>query len=144
MTTASTERVAEIEALMRRPYAHILEREADGRYGALLLEFPGVVADGDTPDEAVAALDEALRTHLDVMLEQGRRIPDPLFESDYSGRVSLRIPPSLHAEAAQLAASLGVSMNRFLSDAVARHVGAMSAREQPALPRRYRRRAAAS
>lgn len=140
MTMMMVDRAAQIDELIARPYARVLEREPDGRYAARVLEFPGAFADGDRAEEAIAYLDRVLRSYLDVMIEEGRAIPEPLAAGECSGQITLRIPPSLHAECLRLAAAVGVSMNRFLSDAVARYVGAMTAREQPPPPPRPRRR----
>lgn len=121
---AMEDQVAEI---LSRPYARVLEREPDGRYSARVLEFPGAFADGDSADVAIASLDEILRSFVAIMIEDDRAIPKPLAAAEYAGRISLRIPPSLHAECARLAAATGVSLNRFLSDAIARYVGSMTA-----------------
>lgn len=72
-------------------------------------------------------LEEALELYVRAMIEDGDPILAPLCDTEYGGRISLSIPPSLHAEAVELAAVMGVSLNRFLSDAVARHVGALKA-----------------
>lgn len=114
-------KIAEIVA---RPYARLLERGVDGVYTATILEFPGCISEGDTPDEAVRNVDEALAGIVDVMLEDGLPIPEPLGTREYSGRVVLRIPPSLHARAVHVAEREGVSLNRLLSNAVAEYVGA--------------------
>ena len=42
----------------------------------------------------------------------------------FGGKVALRLPKSLHRQAAQLAARDGVSLNQFLVSAIAERVGA--------------------
>ncbi len=112
---------AEAERLAARPYVRMLIPDIeDGGYVARVLEFPGCISEGDTPDEAIANVEDALRGVIAVMLEHNTPIPDPLSEHEYSGRLNLRIPPSLHARAAERAAFEGISLNRLLSDAIAR------------------------
>jgi predicted RNase H-like HicB family nuclease len=121
MTKAGGRRT--IGAILARPYCRVLERGADGMYTARVLEFPGCISEGPTPDEAIENVDDALRLILEAMGEDGETIPEPIAGHEYSGRISLRIPPSLHAEVARLAATSGISINRFLSDTIARHAG---------------------
>lgn len=58
-------------------YAIIIERADDGGYGAWSPDLPGCVALGDSPEETVAEMREAIRAHLDVMRELGQAVPHP-------------------------------------------------------------------
>jgi antitoxin HicB len=65
-------------------------------------------------------LEDAFAGVLHVMLEHGDPIPEPLATREYSGRLALRLPPSLHRRVAERAALENVSLNRYLSDLIAR------------------------
>jgi predicted HicB family RNase H-like nuclease len=80
--------------------------------------------EGDTPGEAIEAVDDALTSVIEVLIEDGEDVPEPLYAREYSGRTQLRLPPTLHARAVMLAQAEGISLNRWLSDAVARAAGA--------------------
>ncbi len=58
-------------------YAIIVERADDGGYGAWSPDLPGCVALGDTPEETVREMREAIRGHLQVMRELGEPMPRP-------------------------------------------------------------------
>jgi len=58
-------------------FAIIIERADDGGYGAWSPDLPGCVALGETPDEALTEMREAMSSHLDVMRERGEPIPHP-------------------------------------------------------------------
>ena len=58
-------------------YAIIIERADDGGYGAWSPDLPGCVALGDTEEETLAEMREAMRGHLEVMRERGEAIPNP-------------------------------------------------------------------
>jgi predicted RNase H-like HicB family nuclease len=58
-------------------YAVIIERADDGGYGAWSPDLPGCVALGDTPEETLTQMREAMRGHLDVMRERGEALPHP-------------------------------------------------------------------
>ena len=58
-------------------YAIIVERAEDGGFGAWSPDLPGCVALGDTPEETLREMREAIRGHLDVMRELGEPLPRP-------------------------------------------------------------------
>lgn len=123
--TKKTQLEDQVERIARRPYARMLIPDVeDGGYVARVLEFPGCLSEGGTPNEAIENIEEALRLVVQVMVESGQAIPEPLSAREYSGRLNLRIPPSLHARATERALVEGVSLNRLLSDAVAQRLGA--------------------
>ncbi len=119
-------RRARAARLAARPYARMLipDPETPGMYIARVLEFPSIAMEGETANEAIDAVDDALASVIEVMLEDGEDVPPPLYAREYSGRLQVRLPPSLHARAVTLAQADGVSLNRWLSDAVARAAGA--------------------
>lgn len=55
----------------------VIERAADGGYGAWSPDPPGCVALGDTPEDAIAETREAIQAHLSVPRELGQEIPRP-------------------------------------------------------------------
>jgi predicted RNase H-like HicB family nuclease len=109
---------------LQQPYARILIPEEDGRFSAELLEFPGCYAEGDTADEAYTNLEKAAKSWIALTLDEGQDIPPPSANYDYSGKVMLRLPKSLHRMAARKAERDGVSLNQCLVTAVAAWVGA--------------------
>lgn len=112
-----------ITAAQLGPYARILTRDEDGRYAAEVLEFPGCLSSGDSAEEALANLDEAIEVWVGATLDEGAEVPPPMLHSEFSGRVTLRLLPSVHERAAILARREGVSLNRLLSNAVSYYVG---------------------
>ena len=113
----------DVARVLAQPYARVLVPGEDGYYTATIAELPGVIAEGRTAEEALRRVDEAFAGAVESLLEHGDPVPPPFAAVEYSGRLNLRIPPALHAAAARAAAAQGISLNRFLSDAVARQVG---------------------
>lgn len=70
---------------------------------------PGVSAFGDTPDEAVAEFRTALELAIETYRERGIPLPQ-----DFSGKLNLRMPRSLHAQLSRQAAAEGVSLNMLM------------------------------
>ena len=111
------------DAFAARPYSFALTEGEDGVYTAQVLELPGAISEGDTPQEALTNGRNALAAVIAAMLDRGQEIPEPFESREFSGTTQLRMPPSLHARAVALARRDNVSLNRFLSAAVAHYVG---------------------
>lgn len=118
---------------LRLPYRIVLTpgEDEDGGAGwvAEVAELPGCLSQGDTPDEAVEKVRDAMTGWISVALEDGREIPIPREVPPFSGRFLVRIPRTLHAELSAAAEEEGVSLNQFVVVALARAVGRRS-REQ--------------
>lgn len=63
---------------LRLPYTRILESDETGGWWARVLELEGCFSEGDTPDEANRNLSEAMSLWIEVELERGHEIPEPL------------------------------------------------------------------
>lgn len=111
---------------LKEPYTRVLVPEEEGGYSAEILEFPGCYSCGDTADEAMANLEEAAISWIEAILEQGREVPVPARRKEYSGKIALRLPMSLHREAAGMALRENISLNQFLVSAIAGTVGALA------------------
>jgi antitoxin HicB len=98
---------------LRKPYGRLLVPEEDGTYRAEIMEFPGCMAVGDTATEAFDNLENAAITWVEATIEKGRPIPDPMEELDYSGKLVVRLPRSLHKRASYMANREGVSLNQY-------------------------------
>jgi predicted RNase H-like HicB family nuclease len=120
VATAPGDRTA---AYLRRPYARIVIPEIDGTYRGEILEFPGCIATGDTPAETLHSLEEVAAEWLAAALAQNQPIPEPAENTEFSGRLVLRMPKSLHKKAAQLTVRDGVSLNQFIVTSLAEQVG---------------------
>ncbi|GAB6274201.1 MAG: type II toxin-antitoxin system HicB family antitoxin [Peptococcaceae bacterium] len=63
-------------------YAVIIKKTKDN-YSAYLPDVPGCVAAGDTPEETLKLLTEALEMHLQGLKEDGLPVPEPITRADY-------------------------------------------------------------
>jgi len=112
----------EYPALVKR-----IPDEEGGGWIAEIIDLPGCIADGETPDEAILNLNEAKKCWIDVAHKRGQNIPkpSPSFTDDevYSGKFTLRIPKFLHRQLAQTAKNEGVSLNQYLQTLIAFNFG---------------------
>jgi predicted HicB family RNase H-like nuclease len=84
-------------------------------YEARLREFgQGLLATGDTPSEAINNLYGDATSFLEDIVESGQSLPDPFGEypwEAYSGKITLRLPKSLHYKLHVLAEEENISLN---------------------------------
>lgn len=73
-----------------------------------------------TPVEALTGLADVVRDVLADLAASGEPIPEPLSERTYSGRFVVRVPAEVHRRLAREAAEQHVSLNRLVSDRLAR------------------------
>ena len=85
----------------------------DDIYVARVAEFEGLAAHGDTKEEALRELKVAVQASIDWSLEEGDPVPEPMPNREFSGRVLLRLPRSLHRELVIGAAREGTSINQL-------------------------------
>ncbi|MGH1505501.1 MAG: type II toxin-antitoxin system HicB family antitoxin [Acidimicrobiales bacterium] len=92
----------------------------DGEHLATVAEFPSLSWLDEGPSEALKGLVRLVGDVVADLERSGEPVPEPYAERRYSGRFNIRIPESLHRELALSAAEEGVSLNRFVSDRLAR------------------------
>jgi predicted RNase H-like HicB family nuclease len=116
---------------LQKPYSRILiPDEESGTYTAVILEFPGCIAQGDTPQEAYEHLEDAAKEWIAAALDLKQEIPSPSQSVSFGGKVLLRLPKSLHRQLTLIAEREGVSLNQFIVSALAEKVGAFTLYEQ--------------
>lgn len=120
--------MATIEEVLKRPYSRLLTPDPEGGYTGEIAEFPGCVTQGETIEETHANLEDAARSWLEAVVEQGQVVPEPFAAADeFSGKVVLRLPKSLHGKASRYAEREGVSLNTILVTAIAQYIGERAA-----------------
>lgn len=89
--------------------------EGDVLFEARVKELPDLHAYGDTYAEAYDLAVDAIETAAEAYADQGRTFPSAVIPvDDYSGRVTLRLPRSLHRALAETAEDERVSLNQHL------------------------------
>ena len=102
-------------------YAARLEySEEDGCFVGHIAGIRDVIGfHGESVAELRAAFEEAVDGYLDTCRKLGREPNHP-----YSGQFRLRLQPELHARAALIAQTQGKSLNTWVSEVIAKNVGA--------------------
>ena len=93
-------------------------------FEARVRELPDVAEHGETFQEAYELAIDTIETTAEALADQGRRMPEPVVPNDdYSGRITVRVPRSLHRDLASAADEEGVSLNQLIASALGMYVG---------------------
>lgn len=118
---------------MKYPYS-VYKSEVEGHvfWVAESNCLQGCVGQGDTLDTAVSVLEDNEFEWIATAEEIGMPIPEIATEKlrAYSGKLTLRVSPTVHQKAAELAKKEGVSLNQYLNDAVVSYNAEMSTGRQ--------------
>jgi predicted RNase H-like HicB family nuclease len=102
----------------------------DGSWVAEVPDLPGCVAGGETAEEAVEMVADAIEAWVEAASANRRAVPLPRpVDDEYSGRFLLRVTRRLHAQLARAARREGVSLNAYCSTALAESIGADETRQ---------------
>jgi predicted RNase H-like HicB family nuclease len=63
-------------------YAVVIEK-ANQNYSAYVPDLPGCIATGDTVQEVEAEISEAIRLHIEGLVEDGLPVPEPEAIAEY-------------------------------------------------------------
>lgn len=58
-------------------YLAVIEQDPEGGWGAYIPDLPGCAAVGDTQEEAIALIRDALPLHVQGQLEDDQEVPPP-------------------------------------------------------------------
>ena len=100
-------------AMTYKGYTARIDFDGDGRifFGRLAGIRDIITFHGETVDELEAAFKEAVDDYLETCVKLGEEPNKP-----YSGKLTLRIPPSVHAAIATEAETSGKSLNKWVSE----------------------------
>ena len=88
--------------------------DGDHIFSAEIKEMPGLIVYGDSLEEVYEEIELAKEDWIDANIEWGREIAEPIPDSleDYSGRLTLRLPRTLHRTLKNQSLIEGVSLNQ--------------------------------
>ena len=88
--------------------------EEDRGFIAVVPDLPGCSAFGETEEEAIRQVKTAQELWIKTAGKEGRKIPEPSIQDEYSGKILARTPKSLHKALMEKAKEEGVSLNQLV------------------------------
>ena len=100
--------------------------EADG--GGYIAHIPELdcFGDGETIEKAIADVYAVAEDLIEIAMEDGKEIPMPQYYKDldeFSGKLSIRLPKTLHKQVSQRAKAEDCSINQLIGTYIAMGVG---------------------
>ena len=93
-------------------------------FEAKIKELPDVCEYADTHEEAYSLAIDTIETTAEIFEENGQVMPLPIVDNDdFSGRVTLRMPKSMHASYSRLAHMEEISLNQMMLSSLAYSLG---------------------
>ena len=106
----------DLQYYLELPYSVIVEHikeENDEYYFSRIMELDGCHSHGSTRNASLDNLNEAMESYIEVKLEYGDPIPEPVSLNNFSGKFLLRLPKTLHQRLTVEADKEGVSLNQY-------------------------------
>lgn len=99
--------------------------EGEKCFEARVIEFPDLAEYADTYGEAYELIIDSITRTCDYLRSKGKHSPKPskATDDDYSGRVTLRMPKSLHKEVSIEAQREETSLNQYLLATISLRLG---------------------
>ncbi len=82
-------------------------------------EFPSLAAHGSTQEKALHEIGNVVKFVLEDLAAEKEQIPVPLSKRDFSGKLNVRMPKTLHRRLAAESTREGVSLNNWINTKLA-------------------------
>lgn len=103
-----------VDEFLKLNYRESVYKDEDGDFVVVVDDLPGCVTHGATKAEAFENVEEAKRAWMESRVAAGLEIPRPRSREEYSGRVLVRMPRTLHRALSNQAQYEGVSLNQHI------------------------------
>ncbi|MDR3216313.1 MAG: type II toxin-antitoxin system HicB family antitoxin [Clostridiaceae bacterium] len=100
-----------------------VETEEGIEWIARIPDVNNVGGSGATVEEAVKDVQNNLAFEIELLRQEGKEPPQKYSAPNYSGKISLRLPKSIHRQVAELSEQEGVSINSLITIAVSNFIG---------------------
>jgi antitoxin HicB len=108
-----------LDYYLNLPYSYIIEwSEVDNCFLGSIVELERYMTCGQTREEVLSNLKEALASYVTTSLENNMEIPEPLKIKDFKGNITYRTSKERHYQLAKQAKLYGKSINVLIDEAI--------------------------
>jgi len=101
------------------PYTYIIEwSDVDNCFLGSIVELERNMTCGQTREEVLSNLKEALASYVTTSIENNMEIPEPIKIDDFKGSITYRTSKERHYRLAKQAKLYGKSINAFIDEAI--------------------------
>jgi len=108
-----------LDYYLNLPYTYIIEwSDVDGCFLGSIVELEHNMTCGQTREEVLTNLKEALVSYVTTSLNNKMEIPEPFKIDDFKGSITYRTSKERHYKLAKQAKLYGKSINAFIDEAI--------------------------
>lgn len=108
-----------LEYYLNLPYSYSINwSDADKCYLGSIAEIEQNMTCGETPEEVMSNLKEALKAYIQTSLDNNFAIPEPISLDKYKGKITYRTTQTKHYYIVKFANDLGISVNALIDEAI--------------------------
>lgn len=110
---------------MNLPWTYTIETDfekGEKFFIVCINEFPGVCTDAQTIAEAMELIKDALQGAIELYLEHGDEIPEPLNQDEYKGNIAYRTSGRRHYKLIKAAQKMDLSLSQIIDTCVDAHL----------------------
>jgi len=108
-----------LDYYLNLPYTYIIEwSDVDSCFLGSIVELERNMTCGQTREEVLANLKDALVSYVTTSLDNDMEIPEPLKVEDFKGSITYRTSKERHYRLAKQAKLYGKSINAFIDEAI--------------------------
>ena len=109
-----------LDYYLNLPYTFIIDwSDSDGCFLGSIVELEHNMTCGQTREEVLSNLKEALASYVTTSLSNNMDIPEPLKIKDFKGSITYRTSKERHYRLAKQAKLYGKSINAFIDETIA-------------------------
>jgi predicted RNase H-like HicB family nuclease len=113
-----------LDYYLNLPYSFIIEwSDVDGCFLGSIVELERNMTCGQTHEEVLLNLKEALAAYVTTSIAHNMEIPEPLEIKDFKGNITYRTSKERHYQLAKQAKLYGKSINAFIDEAIGEKLG---------------------
>jgi len=106
-----------LDYYLNLPYTYIIEwSDVDGCFLGSIVELERNMTCGQTREEVLSNLRDALASYVTTSLDNDMEIPEPLKMEDFKGSITYRTSKERHYRLAKQAKLYGKSINAFIDE----------------------------
>lgn len=103
----------DLEYYLNLKWSYTVEKE-DDFYIVRVNELAGVCTDAKTIEQAMENIQDAMTAAIELYLEHGEEVPEPINKEDFKGNIAYRTTKLRHYKLAKIAQQKHISMNKAL------------------------------
>ena len=108
-----------LDYYLNLPYTYIIEwSDVDGCFLGSIVELERNMTYGQTREEVLSNLKDALVSYITTSLDNNIEIPEPLKIGDFKGSITYRTSKERHYRLAKQAKFYGKSINSFIDEVI--------------------------